>query len=85
MKTIRNKRYIDKAKSPWMTKGILKSVQRKNQLYKRYLLQANRKNEIFYKKYKNKLNHVIKHSKKGIMNSSLLNTSKHKNDLENTK
>jgi hypothetical protein len=28
------KKYINKEKSPWMTNGILKSVKRKNKLYK---------------------------------------------------
>jgi hypothetical protein len=64
-----------------MTKGILKSVQRKNQLYKRYLLRANRKNEIFYKKYKNKLNHLIKHSKKTYYEQQFI---KHKQNTKMT-
>ena len=44
-----------------MTYSILKSVNRKHKLY---LLNSNKRNENTYKRYKNKLNHIIKVSKK---------------------
>ena len=55
-----SKRKFDKSKSPWMTKCIAKSVQKKNKLYKKFLNCPVIKNEIIYRKYKNKLNHVKK-------------------------
>ena len=58
---------IDKNRSPWITKSVLKSVRTKNKLYKAYLINSNKKNQNSYKKYKNKLNHVIKASKKCTM------------------
>ena len=61
-KLIKNR--IDKNRSPWMTNGLLKSVKRKNKLYKTFLKNPSGKNETKYKKYKNKLNHIIKISKK---------------------
>ena len=50
------KNKIDKQKSPWLTKCILKSIRTKNQLYKKFLSYPSKKNENKYKKYKNKLN-----------------------------
>jgi hypothetical protein len=47
-----------------MTRCIAKSVKQKNKLYKKYLQYPKGKNEKIYKKYKNKLNHVIKVAKK---------------------
>ena len=51
---------INKIKSPWMTNSVLKSIKRKNKLYKNYLTNSCKKNENIYKRYKNKLNHIIK-------------------------
>ena len=45
-----------------MTQGISKSVEIKNQLYKKFLKNRNERN----KKYKNKLNHLIKIEKKRL-------------------
>ena len=60
-----------------MTKCIIKSVRKKNKLYKQFLLHPNKRNENIYKKYKNKLNHVIKISKKMYYEeSNLLNINK---------
>ena len=66
IKTIKTKTNIDKGKSPWMTKCIMKSIKNKISLYRKYLLVPNKVNEKLYKKYKNKLNHVIRLSKKSI-------------------
>ena len=63
---------IDKAKSPWMTNCIAKSVKKKNMLYKKYLNHPTIKNENNYKKYKNKLNHVIRMSKKKYYEEQLV-------------
>jgi hypothetical protein len=66
------KNYINKEKSPWMTNCILKSVRKKNKLYKTFLKSSNRKNETLYKRYKNKLNHIIQLSKKLYYEEQLL-------------
>ena len=57
---------IDYDKSPWMTQGISKSVEIKNRLYKKFLKNRNERNYDIYKKYKNKLNHLIKIEKKRL-------------------
>ena len=65
-------KFVNHTKSPWMTNGIFKSISNKNKLYKKFLKKPTHKNEIDYKKYKNKLNHVIKTAKKPIMKNNLL-------------
>ena len=55
---------IDKNKSPWMTNSIIKSIRRKNKLYKKFLCHPTSNNKHKYKVYKNKLNHIIKITKK---------------------
>ena len=62
-----------------MTKSVLKSVRTKNKLYKAYLLNNSKKNQNLYKKYKNKLNHVIKASKKMYYEEQLI---KYKHDTK---
>ena len=49
---------------PWLSKGLLKSIRRKNRLYKRYLNTPNDVNQASYKKYKNKLNHSLRIAKR---------------------
>ena len=44
--------YLNK---PWLSKGLLKSIKRKNILYKRYLCNPSPDRENQYKKYRNKL------------------------------
>ena len=53
-----------KSKSPWITKGLLTSVKKKNKLYKKYLANPTPVRDSQYKRYKNKLNHLIRISKK---------------------
>lgn len=55
---------LKKILNPWMTKGLLKSVNRKNRLYKMTLRNPSVEVQAKYKKYKNKLNHCIRLAKK---------------------
>jgi len=48
---------------PWITKGILKSIQKKDRLYKQYRKNPNSNNRILYTQYKNKLTSLIRNSK----------------------
>ena len=45
--------------NPWITKGLLKSVRKKNLLYKRFLAKPISYRENLYKCYKNKLTHSL--------------------------
>lgn len=60
-KTTKNKKQLNK---PWITLGILKSIRKKNKLYKKYL--NNRSVEMLdkYKSYKNKLTTIIRKAEK---------------------
>ena len=49
--------------SPWITKGMLKSIRNKNTLYKEYLQCPNENRAIKFKTYQNKLNNLIRKSK----------------------
>ena len=76
IKRMKVNKKINKYKSPWMTKCVLKSIKRKNKLYSKYLSDPNKINENLYKKYKNRLNHVIRLSKKKYYEQELI-TYKH--------
>ena len=45
--------------SPWITKGLLKSINKKNKLYKQYLNSPSKERLQKFKTYKNKLNMLI--------------------------
>ena len=45
---------------PWITKGLLKSVRKKNLLYKRFLANPTPYREKLYKSYKSKLTHSLR-------------------------
>ena len=74
-------KFVNHTKSPWMTNGIFKSISKKNKLYKKFLKNPTHKNETDYKKYKNKLNHVIKTAKKAYYEKQFV---KYKNDTKKT-
>ena len=50
--------------SPWITKGLLKSINKKNKLYKQYLHSPSNKGLQKFKTYKNKLNMLIRKAKR---------------------
>ena len=50
--------------SPWITKGLLKSINKKNQLYKQYIHSPTQINLQIFKTYKNKLNMLIRKAKR---------------------
>ena len=62
-----------------MTNCIAKSVKKKNKLYKAYLNNPCKRNKNLYKRYKNKLNHVIKVSKRMYYEEQLI---KHKHETK---
>ena len=60
---IRNNRR-KKNNAPWITPGILNSIRSKEKLYRRYLKAPTPDNRLNYRKYRNKLNHIIRIGKK---------------------
>ena len=61
-----SKRYLRKTtpKNPWMTNGILVSVNAKNKLYKIYLHERTHESQQRYKRYRNVLIGAIREAKK---------------------
>ena len=50
--------------SPWLTPGLLKSINKKNRLYKQSVRSSSESCKLRYKMYKNKLNHLIRTAKR---------------------
>ena len=59
LKVIKGK-LLKNCSSPWITPGLLKSINKKNRLYKKFIRSPSLSNERKYKTYKNKLNHLIR-------------------------
>ena len=57
-------RILQNRNSPWITKGLLKSISKKNRLYKQLINSPNKQRELRYKIYKNKLILVIINAKR---------------------
>ena len=72
---------MNKFRCPWLTPGLLKSINRKNRLYKRLITSPYKSGELQYKTYKNKLNHLIRIAKRSY-NDRKFDSAK--NDLKLT-
>ena len=55
----------------WLTKGLMRSIRKKNNLYKRFLNDPNPRIEFKYKQYKNKLNHSLRIAKRLYFESKI--------------
>ena len=66
---------IKRKGKPWISKGIVKSSMYKRKLYKHFLKKASHSNEMKYKKYRNKLNHIIRLAKKNYCNNNRFSDS----------
>lgn len=71
-KQLSNRRIKQLAK-PWITRGIRKSINEKNKLYKNFIRTRSLYYQEKYKQYKNKLNNIIKLSKKSYYNDYFVN------------
>ena len=49
--------------SPWISRGLLVSIKKKNGFYKKLIKNTTPTRELQYKAYKNKLNHLIRIAK----------------------
>jgi len=61
--------------NPWITSGIIKSIKRKNKLYRAKLKSPTGKNIKSYSSYHNKLNYLIRATKNEYYNN-LINNAK---------
>ena len=70
-----------RARKPWISKGLIKSITVKNKLYKKFLKERNSPSEHKFKSYRNKLNHLPKIEKKRYFAMKLESA---KSDLKHT-
>ena len=56
---------------PWVTKGILKSIKKKNLLYKFYIKSPNITNKNKFTGYRNGLHHLLRLSKKHYIDKQI--------------
>ena len=66
---------------PWLTGGLKKAIKTKNKLYLKYRKIESVKNEVSYKNYRNKLNHIMGISEKKYFSDLL---SVNKNNVKKT-
>ena len=59
-----SKRKRKNNKKPWISKGILRSIRIKNKYYSRFISSNDNQAYQKYKQYRNKINHLIRLSKK---------------------
>ena len=60
-----------KARLPWLTQGLKKSIAAKNRLYNKQLKHHSTANILAYKSYRNKLNHIIRFNQRQHYQSQL--------------
>ena len=58
-------------KKPWITKGLIKSLQTKDKLYKIYISKPTFDNKLNYTKYRNNLNLLLRISKKSYITTKI--------------
>ena len=62
-RTIKGKA-LNSFRKPWITKGLLKSIKKKNKLYKNYICNRSNSQLAKYKTYKNKLTLLLRTAEK---------------------
>ena len=62
-KTIKGKA-LNSFRKPWLTKSLLRSINKKNKLYKQYLRHRSNEKLLKYKTYKNKLTDLLRVAKR---------------------
>lgn len=62
-KEVRKRARREMPKKPWVTKGLLRSINRRDLLFKKKMLQPSDVNERIYKNYRNALNRLLRKAK----------------------
>ena len=81
---VQSKQHKNKIRNPWITLGILRSIKKRNKLYKSYISNPSEQNCNKYKKYRNNLNSVIRTSKQMYYSKELENAEGNINATWNT-
>ena len=63
VETIKGKA-LNSFRKPWLTKSLLRSINKKNKLYKQYLRHRSNEKLLKYKTYKNKLTDLLRVAKR---------------------
>ena len=71
----------DKPDKPWLTKGLINAIRKKNNMYKLFVKFRTIKAESKYKTYKNRLTNVLRYAEKKYYNDML---NQCKKDLKKT-
>ena len=66
----------EKCKKPWITQGLLKSINHKNKLYCIYIKHTNEANRKKYIDYKNVLTNLVRNNKKSYYEDVFKNTQR---------
>ena len=70
-----------KSKLPWITKDLIKMINKKNRLYKQYMTKRTSLNKTKYKTLNNKVNKLLRNAKKNYFSDQL---EKEKKNIKNT-
>ena len=72
-----SKKEVKNKQRPWITKGILKAIHIKTSWLKEFMRRKNKNTTEYnnYKLYRDKINHLIRASKKNIINHTSTNTN----------
>ena len=71
----------DKCQKPWLTKGLISAIKKKNYLYKSLIKYNSKEAEKKYKTYKNKLTNILRIAENIYYNMKL---QEYKSNLKNT-
>ena len=58
-------------RKPWITKGLMKSIKKKNIMYKQFLCSPTSSRECLFKNFRNKLNHLLRIAKREYYDNKL--------------
>ena len=81
---VQSKQHKNKIRNPWITLGILRSIKKRNKLYKSYISNPSEQNCNKYKRYRNNLNSVIRTSNQMYYSKELENAEGNINATWNT-
>lgn len=71
----------NKEQKPWLTKTLINACRKKNTLYRQFLKSRTAQSEVRYKRYKNKLNSILKECKKEYYSNLLAENMKYTKKL----
>ena len=72
-----SKRQLKRHSKPWITPAIKISFQKKNDLYKKFIKTKSQYYHLKFKTYRNKINHLLKISKRKYYHDYFCKNTKH--------